>query len=132
MPTSSRDLLAAARAVVPEVTVDEVHGRARDPRRVLLDVRERYEFEEGHLAGAVHLSKGFWNAKGGYEFNLAILAAVAALALTGPGALSLDSALNIHLPEPATLIVLTIALIAGVAVTLGSRRPAPVAKTETT
>ena len=80
----------------------------------------------------VHLSKGFWNAKGGYEFNLAILAAVAALALTGPGALSLDSALNIHLPEPATLIVLTIALIVGVAVTLGSRRPAPVAKTETT
>ena len=80
----------------------------------------------------VHLSKGFWNAKGGYEFNLAILAAVAALALTGPGALSLDSALNIHLPEPATLIVLTIALIAGVAVTLASRRPAPIAKTETT
>ena len=80
----------------------------------------------------VHLSKGFWNGKGGYEFNLAILAAVAALALTGPGALSLDSALNIHLPEPATLIVLTIALIVGVAVTLGSRRPAPVAKTETT
>ncbi|MDB5113068.1 MAG: moeB [Chloroflexi bacterium] len=59
MPTSSRDLLAAARAVVPEVTVDEVHGRARDPRRVLLDVRERYEFEEGHLTGATHLSKGF-------------------------------------------------------------------------
>ncbi|HEY2704574.1 MAG TPA: molybdopterin-synthase adenylyltransferase MoeB [Candidatus Dormibacteraeota bacterium] len=59
MATSSRDLLAAARAVVPEVTVDEVHGRPRDPRRVLLDVRERYEFEEGHLAGAVHLSKGF-------------------------------------------------------------------------
>jgi rhodanese-related sulfurtransferase len=59
MATSSRDLLAAARAVVPEVTVDEVHGRARDPQRVLLDVRERYEFEEGHLAGATHLSKGF-------------------------------------------------------------------------
>jgi adenylyltransferase/sulfurtransferase len=59
MAPSSRDLLSAARAVVPEVTVDEVHGRARDPRRVILDVRERYEFEEGHLAGAVHLSKGF-------------------------------------------------------------------------
>jgi putative oxidoreductase len=79
----------------------------------------------------VHLSKGFWVTKGGYEFNLAILAAVAALALTGPGALSLDSALSIHLPEPATLIVLTIALAVGVAVTLGSRRPVPVTKTET-
>jgi adenylyltransferase/sulfurtransferase len=59
MAPSSRDLLAAARAVVPEVTVDEVHGRTRDPRRVLLDVRERYEFEEGYIAGATHLSKGF-------------------------------------------------------------------------
>jgi adenylyltransferase/sulfurtransferase len=59
MAPSSRDLLAAARAVVPEVTVDEVHGRSRDPRRVLLDVRERYEFEEGYITGATHLSKGF-------------------------------------------------------------------------
>jgi sulfur-carrier protein adenylyltransferase/sulfurtransferase len=59
MAPSSRDLLAAARAVVPEVTVDEVQRRGGDPRRVLLDVRERYEFEEGHVAGATHLSKGF-------------------------------------------------------------------------
>src|SRR5437588_4655778 len=58
MPTS-RDLLAAARKVVPEVTVDEVHGRAADPRRVLLDVREGFEWEEGHIAGALHLSKGW-------------------------------------------------------------------------
>jgi molybdopterin/thiamine biosynthesis adenylyltransferase len=56
---SSRDLLAAARAVVPEVTADEVHGRTPEPSRVLLDVRERNEFEEGYIPGAVHLSKGF-------------------------------------------------------------------------
>jgi sulfur-carrier protein adenylyltransferase/sulfurtransferase len=56
---SSRDLLAAARKVVPEVTVDEVHGRVVDPKRVLLDVRERFEWEEGHIAGARHLSKGW-------------------------------------------------------------------------
>ena len=37
MPPSSRDLLAAARKVVPEVTVDEVNGRPADPGRVLLD-----------------------------------------------------------------------------------------------
>jgi sulfur-carrier protein adenylyltransferase/sulfurtransferase len=58
MPTS-RDLLAAARRVVPEVTVDEVRSRAADPGRVLLDVRERFEWEEGHIAGARHLSKGW-------------------------------------------------------------------------
>ena len=59
MAQSSRDLLAAARAVVPEVTAEEVHSRARGNGHVLLDVRERNEFDEGYIAGAVHLSKGF-------------------------------------------------------------------------
>jgi sulfur-carrier protein adenylyltransferase/sulfurtransferase len=30
-----------------------------EPGRVVIDVRERDEFEEGHVPGAVHLSKGF-------------------------------------------------------------------------
>jgi sulfur-carrier protein adenylyltransferase/sulfurtransferase len=59
MAQSSRDLLAAARAVVPEVSADDVHRRGRDNGRVLLDVRERHEFEEGYIPGATHLSKGF-------------------------------------------------------------------------
>jgi putative oxidoreductase len=78
----------------------------------------------------VHLPRGFFVAKGGYEFNLALLAAVYALALTGPGAYSLDQALGIHLPEPLTLLVGTIALIAGVAVTLVTRSPQPQAETK--
>jgi putative oxidoreductase len=69
----------------------------------------------------VHLAKGFWIGKGGYEFNLLIIAAVAALALTGTGTYSLDHVLRIQLPEPLTLIAGTIALIAGVAATLVSR-----------
>lgn len=69
----------------------------------------------------VHLAKGFWNGKGGYEFNLLILATVAALALAGTGTYSLDHALGIHLPEPLTLIAGSIAVIAGVAATLVSR-----------
>jgi putative oxidoreductase len=74
----------------------------------------------------VHWPNGFWNAKRGYEFNLAIIAAVIALALTGPGAYSLDSWLGIHLPEPVTLIVAGIATLAGVGVALGTRSaPAP-------
>jgi len=77
----------------------------------------------------VHLFRGFWVAKGGYEFNLALLAAVAALALTGPGAYSLDVALHVQLPEPLTLLVGTILLIVGVAVTLATRSPQ--AQTET-
>jgi putative oxidoreductase len=38
----------------------------------------------------VHKSKGFWNSNGGYEYNLLIVAAGAALAATGPGRFSLD------------------------------------------
>src|SRR5579864_1905148 len=62
----------------------------------------------------VHLPKGFWVSKGGYEFNLSLIAGATALAFTGPGAYSLDGAFRIHLPEPLTLIVGTIALVVGV------------------
>jgi putative oxidoreductase len=78
----------------------------------------------------VHLPRGFWSTKGGYEFNLTLIAAVATLALTGPGSYSLDAALRVHLPEPISLIVGTIALIIGVAATLLSRSPLPDAATK--
>jgi putative oxidoreductase len=73
----------------------------------------------------VHLPRGFFVTKGGYEFNVALIGAVAALALTGPGAYSLDAVLGVHLPEPISLIVGTVALIIGVAATLLSRSPQP-------
>ena len=79
----------------------------------------------------VHLPKGFFVSKGGYEFNLSILAAVAAIALAGPGAISLDAALGIHSPEPVTLIVLTVVLILGVAGALLTRTPAQVTENKT-
>jgi putative oxidoreductase len=73
----------------------------------------------------VHFPRGFFVTKGGYEFNLTLIAAVTALALTGPGAYSLDAALRLHLPEPISLIAGTIALIIGVSATLLSRSPQP-------
>src|SRR6202035_354276 len=48
----------------------------------------------------VHLSKGFWSTKGGYEFNLTLIASAAAIAIAGPGAYSLDAAFGIRMPEP--------------------------------
>jgi putative oxidoreductase len=78
----------------------------------------------------VHLPKGFFNTKGGFEFNLAILAAVAAVALIGPGAYSLDSALGIHLPEPGSLIVMTVLTILGVGSALVTRTPEPAPETK--
>ena len=78
----------------------------------------------------VHWPKGFWSTKGGYEFNLSILAAVAAIAIAGPGAYSLDAALRIQLPEPVTLIVGTVLLLVGVGVALGTRGPAVATETK--
>lgn len=72
----------------------------------------------------VHLPRGFWVSKGGYEFNLSILGAVIALALIGPGAASVDVALRINVSQPVVLIVLAIAVIAGVGTALVTRTAA--------
>ena len=69
----------------------------------------------------VHWPNGFWNGKRGYEFNLSLVAVAVAIALTGPGAYSLDSALGIHLPEPLTFVVVGLATLAGVGVALATR-----------
>jgi putative oxidoreductase len=42
----------------------------------------------------VHLKNGPWAADGGYEYNAVLVAALAALAGAGPGALSLDARLG--------------------------------------
>lgn len=73
----------------------------------------------------VHWPRGFWSSKGGYEFNLLIVAAAVSLAFQGPGDYSLDGILRIHLPEPATLTVGAIALAASLAVAFGTRSHAP-------
>lgn len=72
-------------------------------------------------AVAVHLPRGFWNQQGGYEYPLLVLAAMLGLSLTGPGALSLDYALGLQLPEPATWIVVAILAGLGAAGALASR-----------
>jgi putative oxidoreductase len=42
----------------------------------------------------VHIKKGFWNHNGGFEYNLTIIAAVIALASTGPGAYTIEALLG--------------------------------------
>ncbi len=44
----------------------------------------------------VHGANGVWSSKGGWEYNAALIAALATLAETGPGKLSLDHALGIE------------------------------------
>lgn len=52
-------LVEAIRPTITEVDVAEaVAALARDPRAVLIDVREDGEWEVGHATGAVHLGRG--------------------------------------------------------------------------
>jgi putative oxidoreductase len=62
---------------------------------------------------SVHLSKGFFNTEGGYEFNLALGAAAFALADTGPGAWSVDRALGWKLHGPVWALAALAAGLAG-------------------
>ncbi|NBB77058.1 MAG: sulfurtransferase [Bacteroidetes bacterium] len=44
---------------IPEISTNEVAERLQDGEKLMLiDTREAFEFEEGHLPGAIHLSKG--------------------------------------------------------------------------
>ena len=44
----------------------------------------------------VHVKNGFFNSNGGYEFNLALVAATTAVTIDGPGPLSVDALLGKH------------------------------------
>src|SRR5258708_10079131 len=48
--------------------------------------------------GTVHAKNGFFNTKGGYEFNLHVIAESVALILAGAGAVSIDHLLGIAVP----------------------------------
>jgi putative oxidoreductase len=69
----------------------------------------------------VHLKKGFFTSKGGYEFPLLVGVGSIALSISGPGPYSLDEALRLSLPEPWTWIVFAALSAGGVVATLGSR-----------
>jgi len=61
MPKSYADLLREARAAIPEVSPAEVaQAREAAPGGVtVVDVREASEWEQGHVAGAHHISKSY-------------------------------------------------------------------------
>jgi putative oxidoreductase len=71
---------------------------------------------------AVHVPKGFFNQAGGYEFPNLILWCCVAIAIAGPGPASLDHALGLALPEPATLGAGAVLALLGAGVALLSPR----------
>jgi sulfur-carrier protein adenylyltransferase/sulfurtransferase len=58
MTRSLSDLLREARATVPEVGPDDTEQLVSQGAR-LIDVRERSEWDEGHIAGASHISRSY-------------------------------------------------------------------------
>ena len=75
----------------------------------------------------VHLSKGPWATDGGYEYNVVLIAAVLALAETGPGSPSIDSASGstAHGPKWAALALALGILGAAGAQAVNEAAPAP-------
>jgi len=60
MAQTYKELMDEARQVVPEVTIEDVKAQmGNGAKPTLLDVREREEYREGHLDGAVPLPRGF-------------------------------------------------------------------------
>ena len=60
MAKTYKQLMEEARQVIPEIPVEEVKTRLeRGEQWTLLDVRERDEYREGHLEGALSLPRGF-------------------------------------------------------------------------
>lgn len=59
----------------------------------------------------LHVGKGFWNARGGYEYPVVLLLLVLLVALAGPGPLSLDYLIRYPWPYK-TMLVASMALAA--------------------
>jgi putative oxidoreductase len=65
----------------------------------------------------VHLKNGPWVTNQGYEYNLVLIAAVIALAETGPGSPSIDSAIGAKWHGPKWALR---ALVAGILGAIGA------------
>src|SRR4051794_33556566 len=90
MAKTYKQLMEEARRDIPEVSVQDVRQRlGRDGKPMLLDVREKEEYREGHLEGAVTLPRGFVEM-GGEETDPDRRSAI--VAYCGGGARSLIAA----------------------------------------
>jgi putative oxidoreductase len=73
----------------------------------------------------VHGTKGFFTSDGGYEFNLVLIAVAFALAGVGPGAWSLDNALDVSWTGTGwALVALGAGLLGGIGAVVQGRATA--------
>jgi molybdopterin/thiamine biosynthesis adenylyltransferase/rhodanese-related sulfurtransferase len=60
MATTYKQIMDEARRLVPEVSVEDVRSRVgTSDATTVLDVREKEEYRDGHLNGAISLPRGF-------------------------------------------------------------------------
>jgi putative oxidoreductase len=59
----------------------------------------------------VHLPKGLWNTKGGFEFPLVMATVALCVGLAGPGSYALDTLLDLALPVSTFVVVLVLVLL---------------------
>ena len=56
---TTEEMVVAAKVVVPSLTAQEVHAKLQAHERVvILDVREKEEYDQGHIAQATLLPRG--------------------------------------------------------------------------
>lgn len=64
MAPTYQDLLASARELVPETEVPDLAARIRaGDAPLIVDVREKSEWDEGHIPGSVHVPRGFLESR---------------------------------------------------------------------
>lgn len=64
MPTTAKDLVAAANAVVPRISPAEARGLVGRPDVLFVDVRDMTEVQSsGRVKGAMHVSRGMLEFK---------------------------------------------------------------------
>jgi putative oxidoreductase len=71
----------------------------------------------------VHFKNGPWVSDGGYEYNLALIATMVALADLGPGELSLDHQLGTEVKGPLVALLAFAAGVGGAAMATRSTEP---------
>ncbi len=59
MAKTYKQIMDEARRLVPEMSADDVQRRLAKAGATLLDVREKDEYRDGHLDGAISLPRGF-------------------------------------------------------------------------
>jgi predicted sulfurtransferase len=64
MVKTAADMLAAARAVVPKISIEDAMKLIGDPNVVFLDVRDGTELQaSGKVKGAIHAQRGLLEFK---------------------------------------------------------------------